>query len=295
MRSYKQVPKKLVTDVNVTLGSPGTVSKILWHFTGGPMWNLAKGRQHEIPKPAKEAYQNLKSILKDREIRLGNYRNVVRVVVPKLRKYNSQRKRVDTLVNFAIDIESSPVCCLADIPAPHLRYHSYRYGKFAIGFRRESVIDHGFNPVFYTLEDTPIIRSIYEGFSSLDSVDPLDIANAVGDMEASDIEDDEMNLDFISSETDILQSTLGQARQSLQDFVAFVKTFSRTEFATIYCEREWRSTKPYRFTVDDVAMIVLPNEVNSHRYFAELANYSMKSLELPRRIPIIPWEDLVEQ
>ena len=36
-------------------GTPGTVSKILWHFTGGPRWNSELNRQEQEPKPAEEA------------------------------------------------------------------------------------------------------------------------------------------------------------------------------------------------------------------------------------------------
>jgi hypothetical protein len=41
----------------------GTVSKILWHFTGPPRWNDITREQENHPKPAIEAYQNLQLIL----------------------------------------------------------------------------------------------------------------------------------------------------------------------------------------------------------------------------------------
>ena len=31
------------------------LSKILWHFTGGPKWDTAKDRQEQRPKPMEEA------------------------------------------------------------------------------------------------------------------------------------------------------------------------------------------------------------------------------------------------
>jgi hypothetical protein len=39
---------------------PGTVSKILWHFTGGPTWNDKTKKQNTSPKPSKNAYRNVK-------------------------------------------------------------------------------------------------------------------------------------------------------------------------------------------------------------------------------------------
>src|SRR5438034_4943251 len=119
--------------------SPGTVSKILWHFTGGPTWNVKTKRQNASPKASADAYDSLRSILRSRVLRLGRYREIVRVVLPERRQIDTETRRVRVLRNVSIDIESSPICCLSDIPAPHLRYHAYRYGRFAIGFHRDAV------------------------------------------------------------------------------------------------------------------------------------------------------------
>ena len=37
-------------------------------------------------------------------------------------------------------------CCLADIPIIHLGYHANRYGKIAIGYHRDAVLNVGFQP-----------------------------------------------------------------------------------------------------------------------------------------------------
>lgn len=284
--------------------SPGTVSKILWHFTGGPTWNTKTKRHSNSTKPAAKSYKNLRSILLTKELRLGTYKEVVKVILPERRKFNPETKKVDVQKNVALVIESSSICCLSDIPALHLRYHAYRYGKFAIGFHRSAIIRAGFNPVFYTLQDTPIVRSIYEGFSSLKFADPWAIGEALKliDYQVSDIESDQdLDIDVISDdiggiklEVDELESSISNAKRSLEDFVAFVKTFDRSEFSTIYCEREWRSTKQYNFDIDDVAMIVLPKAVGGTKYFKNFVEKSAPKLKLPRRIPIVPWDDLVE-
>lgn len=284
--------------------SPGTVSKILWHFTGGPTWNTKTRRQSKSPKSAAKAYKNLKSILRTKELRLGTYKEVVKVILPKRKKFNPETKKVEVQKNVPADIESSSICCLSDIPAPHLRYHAYRYGKFAVGFHRNAIIRAGFNPVFYTLQDTPVVRSIYEGFSSLKTIDPEVIRNAAESIElqACDIEADYDYIDVdisdeafeIQYEADILESSISDITQSLEDFVAFVKTFDRSEFSTIYCEREWRATKQYNFEINDVAMIVLPKSLGGTKYFKNFVERVAPNLKLPRRIPIVPWDDLVE-
>jgi hypothetical protein len=180
--------------------SPGTVSRILWHFTGGPSWNPQKKKQESLPKEPGSAYKCLKSILRQKELHLGEYKEVVRVIVPERRVYDRKTHTANTYYNVPVEITSAPVCCLADIPAPHLHYHAYRYGKFAIGFHRSSVVGHGFNPVFYTLEDTPVIRSIHEGFSSLKVADPSEVTDAVQNMELAIYE---ANSEFESLDLDV--------------------------------------------------------------------------------------------
>ena len=284
--------------------SPGTVSKILWHFTGGPIWNVKEKRQSKKPKPATKAYKNLKSILRTRELRLGTYKEVVKVILPEKKIFNPETRKFEVHKNVPVDIESSSICCLSDIPAPHLRYHAYRYGKFAIGFHRNDIIRAGFNPVFYTLQDTPIVRSIYEGFSSLKYSDPDVIRFAATSIESevSDIEDiyDDINIDVsdhiweIETEVESLEDSISNTKQSLEEFVAFVKTFDRSEFSTIYCEREWRSTEQYNFDIDEVAMIVLPKNIGGIQYFKNFVERVAPGIKLPRTIPIVPWDDLVE-
>lgn len=284
--------------------SPGTVSKILWHFTGGPSWNPKTKRHSNSPKPAAKAYANLKSILRTKGLRLGAYKEVVKVILKERTKFNPKTLKIDVQKNVPVDIESSSICCLSDIPSPHLRYHSYRYGNFAVGFHRDAIIRAGFNPVFYTLQDTPIVRSIYEGFSSLEFADPTSIRDLASSVmsKVSKIETDYGDLDidvsaeFAEIEYDVfsLETSISNANQSLEDFVAFVKTFDQSEFSSIYCEREWRSTSQYNFEIDDVAMIVLPKVVGKAQYFKNFVEKVAPNIKLPRRIPIVPWDDLVE-
>ena len=242
--------------------------------------------------------------MQDKELRLGTYKEVVKLILPKRKKYNIDTKKFEVQKNVPVDIESSSICCLSDIPAAHLRYHAYRYGKFSIGFHRNAVINAGFNPLFYTLQDTPIVRSIYKGFSYLKFADTNAIRNAADSIkdEVDEIKNiyDNISLDVsnelveIELDSDLLDDLISDAKERLEDFVAFVKTFERSEFSTIYCEREWRSIKRYYFDIDDVAMIVLPKAVGKTQYFKNFVENVAPNLKLPRRIPIVPWDDLVE-
>lgn len=111
----------------------------------------------EAPKPAKEAYAVLKEILASHELQ-ARCTEGVKVLVWEIRVNETTGVFGPMLVDKELD--SATFCCISDIPIQHLAYHSNRYGKFAIGFRREVILTEGFNPVFYTLKDTPIIQSV---------------------------------------------------------------------------------------------------------------------------------------
>ena len=291
--------------------APGTVSKILWHFTGGPRWNTSKNRQEKRRKPEGEAYKALLSILRTKELKLGDYREVVRVRLPKLGPRNEKTGRFRIVKYEIANLQSSPVCCLSDIPIAHLSYQAKRYGRIAIGFHRDAVVRHGFNPVFYTLSHTRVLRSIYECLEELvdvdSSADSIDWSASEIESETATVEcehDHPVEVDIgseVSSEVSNIQSSAGDiavtvlsAQENLKKFLAFVKSFGANEFSTIYCEREWRSTQPFSFSEHDVAMIVLPKRNTGRSYFDDFTSRKARTLALRRSIPVVPWEDLIE-
>jgi hypothetical protein len=289
--------------------SPGTVSKILWHFTGGPSWNNELNKQNEEPKDKKTALKILKAIIESKHLRLSGYDELVKIIVPELLVFNIETGKRVKQYNVKKDIVSSPVVCLADIPIQHLEYHAKRYGKFAIGFHRQSAIDNGFNPVFYTLENSTVINSIYQGFSSVESAETKYAKNYLEDIESSIEEgvndaqseideivedgnvsieiDASSDIDNLNNELDEFDDIFDEARKSVKDFVALVKTFDLEEFNTIYCEREWRALKQFNFTEDDIAMIIIPREEGCYDDFVQ-------SNPFAKYIPVVAWEDLIE-
>ena len=96
--------------------NPGTVSKILWHFTGGPIWDTKTNKQGKKLKQANEAFSNLKAIIKSRTLKIGRFTEVINVVLPTYKEYSPLEKRVVETKNKPITMHSSSVCCLADIP-----------------------------------------------------------------------------------------------------------------------------------------------------------------------------------
>jgi hypothetical protein len=278
---------------------PGTVSQILWHFTGGPTWNEVEKRQNVAPKSAADAYRALNGILRSRELRLGSFKEVVRVLIPEVRRRDPKTKKVNIERDVMRTLKSCPVCCLADIPIMHLSYHAARYGKFAIGFHRDAAIRAGFNPVFYTLHHSSVIRSIRTGFTKMRTVD-LEAARALladiqQEVESKDVE---YEVGYYASqlggEFDDIHRAVMTTKASIEQFLAFIKTFETDEFQTVYCEREWRAVTPFTFSYEDVAMIVVPLKVGENVYFERFVSSQAKRYKLPRSIPIVPWETLLE-
>lgn len=243
-------------------------SSILWHFTGGPRWHKKLGKQRNSPKPNAEARSILLAILKSSTLKLGSYRECVRILISDRKNYDRRKRRLVKVPDREETIETMPVCCLADIPLAQLPYHSVRYGKYAIGFHRARALKAGFQPVFYALSDQPIIQELFGARSSIAAIDTeragLSVDSLVSDMEGAL---EEMGGEDFSSpdatdvhgELEELESEASSANEGLFNALSFVKTFSATEFETIYCEREWRSLKDFSFVRPDVAMLVVPS------------------------------------
>ena len=279
--------------------TPGTVSKILWHFTGGPLWDAAEQRQQRRPKPADDSYAALVGILRSKQLRLGRYREVVRVRLPQTRRDYPMLQLTVRKKTEVFKLESAPVCCLADIPVAHLAYHAGRYGKIAVGFHREAAVAHGFNPVLYAVYGSDVLKSLHRSFRELDRVSggrswtmPARIASDLEDLKCE--YGHSVDLDDVRSAVEELDEFVGTARRRLQDVIAFVKTFHEKEFGSIYCEREWRTTTVFPFEMADVAMIVLPKQGRSPSYLDQFISECVPEIKLPRSIPIVPWEDLIE-
>lgn len=276
---------------------PGTVSKILWHFTGGPLWCETNQKQLKELKPAINGYNALIAILESKQLRLGQYKEIVKVIVKEKRKYNLNLKKSEIFKNYPVTLTSKPVCCVADIPLQHISYHAHRYGKIAIGFHRSAIIKAGFNPVMYTLEHTELLNKIYEGYSSLDGIDVFsakcELENLQGEIDTvlsdNDI-DESVDSSSIELELDFIESSQGSIEECLSQQLAHIKTFDESEFDTIYCEREWRSTQPFNFSIDDIAIILLPKEQEGHHFYKKF----LEEAKLPKEVTVGSWEDLVE-
>ena len=119
-----------------------------------------------------------------------------------------------------------------------------------------------------------------------DTIEEIDDAEKI-----EDIEDKVWDIEF---EIDVTEEYINNALDSIGHFLAFVKTFDESEFGTIYTEREWRSTEAFSFSYKDIAMVVLPKKVGANIYYEKFLDEEISRIGVPKEIPVVPWEDLVE-
>lgn len=189
-------------------------SEVLWHFVGRN-------------KPNDQKYQILLSILKT-GLKVGE---------------KNEFKFVDPKTNQIVTLWGYPVCCLADIPLKDLHIHAERYGTFAIGFHKESVINNHFNPVLYINQYSfPFHRFIQrrnEVEAYLDRTDK-DIAKKFEDL-----------LTLLGSVT-----KSGDLKANPVD----TPLLDEMQLNNFYYEREWRSIDNWDFRKEDVAMVIVPDD-----------------------------------
>ncbi|MBN2410245.1 hypothetical protein JXQ31_01050, partial [candidate division KSB1 bacterium] len=234
---------------------PGTVSKILWHFTGGPKRDVNTDKQELSLKPEKEAYKILCEILESKTIFTSQQHEDFR--------YSGEIEYLnDMTVNILNDFNkidkllTAKVCCLAEIPIQHLYYHSIRYGKFAIGFHRNFIFNNKFNPVFYTLDTKTISREIATLFKEINNF-KIECDNIKSQLEELINLNEQKIIDNLVRSNNSNLKKIKKLLIGFQRIMSFFKTFSENEFDTIYCEREWRSLYPLKFNYQDIAMIIL--------------------------------------
>lgn len=89
-----------------------------------------------------------RGILISKQLRLGSYRKLVRVLFATSVRDEKSKKWLKGPEKL-VERESAPVCCVADIPVAQLSHNTGRYGKIAIGFLRDPPVRARFNPSLY--------------------------------------------------------------------------------------------------------------------------------------------------
>ena len=277
--------------------TPGTVSKdsvaFYWWTAGTRKPNRRTRNQNRLLQ-----LTSVKGILTSKELRLGQkeWVNLEGVAITVLDR--GREEFVDPAYRNA-RFQASPVCCLADIPIMHLAYHSDRYGKFAIGFYRQAIIEAGFSPVLYQLEQSKMLGQLYAAVYTLSDFCHLNLSKVFEvisqdpTLSAIDGNGLETNMPFLQRHLELHSLGRLEAKKGIENLLSFVKSFKLDEFDTIYCERECAIRPQFRFSFADVAMVVMPSNAQEIEYLSPFIEFA-KSIKLPRRIPTVAWEDLVE-
>lgn len=238
----------------------GTVSHILWHFTGGSRVGA--------PKPPEIAVSILKAILASKTVKRGNERETLSLTIPL------------PPAERGVTWETDSVVCLADIPIQLLGYHASHYGKVAIGFKRQSAIESGFSPVLYCSDKSAaMIQWINIKKSS-------DLVRSYLKSEIDTGVESNQRLDAAVSLSSILVA-------SLERFEMLFKNYSLRDqhsahIDRILNEREWRLLEDYEFSIDDISMIIVPEEGG---YYADFVS-NRERLGINNLTVIVPWETL---
>lgn len=215
-------------------------SEILWHFVGH---NKSEAEQYHI----------LLSILKN-----GLKRG----------KTKAEFKFIDPKTNRIRIAWGYSVVCLADIPFKDLHIHTERYGRFAIGFHKESVINNHFFPILYVNQ----YSNIFHRFIQLRDEIGIYLEN---------------NNKEIAGKFHELLLYLGSMVKS-GDLKANSEKridWDELQINNFYYEREWRSIYDWNFTNNDIAAIIIPDE-KMHDFIKDM---KLESLKIDEITPILPF------
>jgi len=176
--------------------------KVLWHFTG-------------YDKNDDESFKILKTIIKERKLKIGEEQTVILM--------SNGKKRMGLKCS-----------CMCDIPFKDLRIHTSRYGKYGIAFDKISAIKNGyFNPVLYIDKNHPFFKITEKSLSSLDSMTKL---YPIGKI---------LNDHLWMLGTYVKRSDLTKAID-----IGNPKT-DQSQDNNFYYEREWRTYKDWSFNNED--------------------------------------------
>jgi len=168
---------------------------------------------------------------------------------------NANEKTNRNLVKMEGILEPE-VVCFADIPINDLSLHMEKYSNFGIAFKKDFLVKHGANPVFYVTQNGNVNRNrlpkskkewfqenIKNYFTLKEKLQHLPC-------------DDEL------AEVKNLFSKLDPFL--VHDIFAYIKAFdaskSDADEDNYYLEREWRIVGDLPFSVDDITRILIPEK-----------------------------------
>lgn len=237
-------------------------SNVYWHFTGSPKnidWREVR-RPTDITKQGPISDPSAA-------------KNTLKLILSSQKLLGSCTERV------VADLETAKFCCVTDIPFKDLPSHAPYYGKVAIGFKAHAV-HKAFLPVIYVpTESMPVVEMMVPNRKLTEIA--YDFLRYQGSFQ------EQQAMKLLSQAAQIKEVVRKPDAEAMKGFLMnFVKVtdFDTSPENTFYREREWRNIGDFRFTVEDVSAVVVPElfigEVRAH----------MEKEGYPLSISIVSWE-----
>lgn len=212
-------------------------SQIYWHFTGSPEnvpWSQVESPkdilEYDLKSP-KRALEIASQILEQGKL---------------MATATTEHKINETLY------QSSPFCCVTDIPLKDLQIHSHYYGQVAIGFHSTSIHDTWF-PVLYIPMKRLAAFDLWVGY-------PLQMAHdLLPHKERHNFHEGNMSVDVYDPHP-FIHTADAHAVPEILSWVKFTE-FSPKPGGSFYQEREWRHLGDFKFATSDVAALVVPPDL----------------------------------
>lgn len=150
------------------------------------------------------------------------------------------------------DMFSPQIVCFCDIPVPDLSIHMRKYSRFGVSFPKSFLVSQGATPVFYIARNS--------------TLPPEETRCAYFDKMLNEYEAllriFELSIGMDHFE---LRRRLVDLRRFLEfGIFSYIKFFddrrAEDDDENYYMEREWRLLGAVRFTVDDIARVIIPRD-----------------------------------
>lgn len=158
------------------------------------------------------------------------------------------------------DLIVPTVTCFCDIPLKSLGIHMKKYGKFAVGFKREFLLRYGVRPVIYVPYNELSWMVAHGGLNVLGEIDAK--YKGFAKQVVPKAKKAKLKPNLLTSEP----TNFSQAIKSLQSvlqlhILSFIKPFNsrlpEDHFHNYYMEREWRKFGNVRFKPENVESVIV--------------------------------------
>jgi len=209
------------------------------------------------------------------------------------------------------EVVEPDMVCFCDIPyepVAHFRIHTAKYNRFGIAFSKDFLISHGASPVFYIARTARTTLRLVGHGDHADFFRDESYPSLLGSARNRGEFYDELRhrlLDLVESQANLVQEMLETYNKGASDpqlhrlalyraidlpvalftyFFGYTKFFDPTlpedDPCNFYMEREWRLLGEVKFTIGNIARVLLPSEF-IECFRIEAPEYDGPILELP--------------